>query len=100
MEGATDPEDEMPLDGVFCPCVHRTLLPVGPTLVLLGNARRNVVRRPPRYHTIVWNNCFAHRRTKQSSIPCPRLTNNGGMACIEQAEGSSRGNHQEINQIR
>ena len=33
VEGATDHEDEMPLDGVFRPRVHRTLPPIGPTLV-------------------------------------------------------------------
>jgi hypothetical protein len=34
LEGATDPEDEMVLDGTFRPYVHRTAPPVGPTLVM------------------------------------------------------------------
>jgi hypothetical protein len=40
LEGAIDPEDEMPLGGIFRPYVHRTAPPVGPTLVMLGNTRR------------------------------------------------------------
>jgi hypothetical protein len=47
LEGATDPEDEMLLDGTLHPCIHRTIPPVGPTLVMLGNAGRNAARRPP-----------------------------------------------------
>jgi hypothetical protein len=35
LEGATDPEDEMLLDGTLHPYVHRTAPPVGPTLVIL-----------------------------------------------------------------
>jgi hypothetical protein len=83
LEGATDIEDKMPLDGIFCPRVHRTPPPVGLTLVTLGNARRNVARRPPRYHTVVQDNCTIHRRTGQSNTPHPRLANNGAMACTE-----------------
>jgi hypothetical protein len=82
----------MLLDGTFRPCVYCTAPPVGPTLVTLGNARRNATRRPPRYHTIIRNNRTTYGRTGQSCIPCPHSTNNGGMACTEQAEGSSRGN--------
>jgi hypothetical protein len=93
LEGAIDPEDEMPLGGIFHPSVHRTAPPVGPTLVTLGNARRNGVRRPPRYHTVVLNNRSIHGRTGQSNIPCPCLANNGAMACTEQPESSSLGNH-------
>jgi hypothetical protein len=82
----------MLLDGTFRPCVHRTAPPVGPILVMLGNARRNAARRSPRHHTVVRNNRTTHGRTGQSNIPHPRSTNNGGMACTEEVEGSSRGN--------
>jgi hypothetical protein len=92
LEGATDPKDEMLLDGTLRPCVHRTAPPVGPTLVMLGNAGKNAARRPPRHYTVVRNNRNTHGRTGQSNIPRPRSTNNGGMACTEEAEGSSRGN--------
>jgi hypothetical protein len=83
LEGATDPEDEMPLGGIFCPCVHRTAPPVGPTLVTLGNARKNGVRRPPRHHMVVRNIRNIHGRTGQFNIPHPHLANNGAMACTE-----------------
>jgi hypothetical protein len=92
LEGAIDPEDEMLLDGTLRPCVHRTAPPVGPTLVMLGNAGRNAARRPPRHYTVVRNNRNTHGRTGQSNIPRPRSANNGGMACTKEAEGSSRGN--------
>ena len=94
MEGAIDPEDEMLLGGVFHPRIHYMPPLVGPTLVSLGNARRNAIRRPPRHQIVVWNNRTTHGRTGQSSIPRPCLANNGGMACSKQAEGSSRGNSQ------
>jgi hypothetical protein len=92
LEGATDPEDEMPLDGIFRPRIHRTTPPVGPTLVILGNANRNGIRRLPRHHMVVWNNRSIYGRIGQSNIPRPRSANNGAMACIEQPESSSRGN--------
>jgi hypothetical protein len=92
LEGATDPEDEMVLDGTFCPCVHRTAPPVGPTLVMLGNVGRNAARRPPQHYTVVRNNRSTHGRTGQSNIPRPCSVNNGGLACTEEGEGSSRGN--------
>jgi hypothetical protein len=92
LEGATDPEDEMVLDGTFRPCVHRTAPPVGPTLVMLGNAGRNATRRPPRHYTVVRNNCSTHGGIGQSNIPRRCSTNNGGLARTEEAEGSSRGN--------
>jgi hypothetical protein len=82
----------MPVDGIFCPHIHRTPPPIGPTLVMLGNARRNVVRSPPQYHTVVRNNCTIYGRTEQSNIPHPRSANNGAMAHTTQPEGSSRGN--------
>ena len=81
MEGAIDPEDEMPLDGMIYPRVYHTPPLVGPTLVSLGNARKNAVRRPPRYHMVVRNNCITYEKTGQSSIPCSCSANNGGMAC-------------------
>jgi hypothetical protein len=93
LEGATDLEDEMPLGGIFHPSVHRMARPVGPTLVMLGNERRNGIRRPPRHHTVVQNNRRIHKRIGQSNNPRPRSANNGTMACSEQPENSSRGNH-------
>jgi hypothetical protein len=77
LEGAIDLEDEMLLDGTLRPCVHRTAPPVGPTLVMLGNAGRNAVRRPPRHYTVVQNNRSTHGRTGQSNIPRPYSANNG-----------------------
>jgi hypothetical protein len=47
LEGATDPKDEMLLDGTLRSCVHHTAPLVGLTLVMLGNAGRNAARRPP-----------------------------------------------------
>jgi hypothetical protein len=47
LEGATNLEDEMQLDGIFRPCVYHRPPPIGPTLVTLDNARRNAVRRLP-----------------------------------------------------
>jgi hypothetical protein len=41
---------------------------------------------------VVQNNRSTHGRTGQSNIPRPRSANNGGMACTEEAEGSSCGN--------
>ena len=83
VEGAIDPEDEMPLDGMIRPRVYHTPPHVGPTLVSLGNTRRNTVRRPSRHHMVVQNNCTIYGRRRQSSIPCPCSANNGGMACTE-----------------
>jgi hypothetical protein len=94
LEGATDPEDEMLLDGTLRPCAHRTAPPVGPTLVMLGIAGRNAARRPPQHYTVVWNNRSTQGRIGQSNIPRPRSANNGGMACTEEAKDSSRGNCQ------
>ena len=93
VEATTDPEDDIPLalDGVFCPRVYHTLPPVGRTLVTLGNAR-NPRRRLPRHQIVIQNNHTTHERIGQSSIPIPHVANNGGMACTEQAEGSSCGN--------
>jgi hypothetical protein len=82
----------MLLDGTLRPCVQRTAPPVGPTLVMLGNAGRNAARRLPRHYTVVRNNRSTHGRTGQSNIPRPRSANNGGMACTEEAEGSYCGN--------
>jgi hypothetical protein len=82
----------MLLDGTLRPCVHRTVPPVGSTLVMLGNAGRNATRRPPRHYTAIRNNRSTHGRIGQSNIPHPRSANNGGMACTEEAKGSFRGN--------
>jgi hypothetical protein len=83
LEGATDPEDEMPLGGIFRPSVYRTAPPVGPTLVMLGNARRNGIKRLPRHHTVVQNKRNIHGRNGQSNNPRPCSANNGAMACTE-----------------
>jgi hypothetical protein len=85
----------MLLDGILPPCVHRTAPPVGLTLVMLGNAGRNAARRPPRHYTTVRNNRNTHGRTGQSNILRLHSANNGGMACTEEVEGSSRGNRRE-----
>jgi hypothetical protein len=92
LDGAIDPGDEILLDGTFHPCVHRTTPPVGPTLVTLGNVRRNTAKRQARHHMVVRNNRTTHGRIGQSNIPRPRSANNGGMACTEQVEGGSREN--------
>jgi hypothetical protein len=92
LEGAIDPKDEMVLDGTFCPCVQRTAPLVGPTLVMLGNAGRNAARRPPQHYTVVRNNRSTDGGIGQSNIPCCCSANNGGLACTEEVEGSSRGN--------
>jgi hypothetical protein len=68
--------------------------PVGPTLVMLGNAGRNAARRLPRHYMVVQNNRSTHGRIGQSNIPRRCSANNGGLACTEEAEGSSRGNRQ------
>ena len=91
LEGATDSQDEMPLGGIFCPNIYRTAPPIGPTLVMLGNARKNGVRRPPKHQTVVRNNCSIHGLTRQSNNPRPYSANNGAMACIEQPKSSYRG---------
>ena len=83
LKGTTDLGNEMLLDGIFYPCVHCTVPPIDPTLVTLGNARKNAIRRLPQHHTVVRNNRTTYRRTRQSNIPHPCLANNGGMACIE-----------------
>jgi hypothetical protein len=82
----------MPLGGIFRPSVYRTAPPIGPTLVILGNARRNGIRRPPGHHTIVRNNRSIHGLTGQSNNPRPRSANNGAMVCTKQPESSSCGN--------
>jgi hypothetical protein len=83
LEGVADPKDEMPLGGLFCPHIHRMPPLVGPTLVTLGNARKNATRRPPRNHMVVRNNRTVHSRTGQLNIPHPRSANNGATAHIE-----------------
>lgn len=77
LEGATDPGDEMLLDGTFCPYIHCTAPPIGLTLAMLRNVGRNIARRLVRHHTIVRNNCTTHGRIGQSNILCPHSTNNG-----------------------
>ena len=64
VEGAPDHEDEMLLGGVFCPRIHRTLPPVGPTLDSLGTVRTNVVRRLSQHQMVVQNKCTTHGRFK------------------------------------
>jgi hypothetical protein len=83
LEGVADPKDEMPLGGLFCPHIHRMPPLVGPTLVALGNVRRNAATRPPRYQMGVRNNRIVHPRTGQSNIPNPHLANNGATTRTE-----------------
>jgi hypothetical protein len=82
----------MPLDGIFHPRVQCMPLPVGPTLIRLDNARKNVAKRLPRYHMVVWNNGTLHSRTEQSYISHLRSANIGTTARTEHVEGSSHGN--------
>jgi hypothetical protein len=67
-EGVVDIDDNMPLNGIFPPCVQRTETPVGPTLVRLGNERKNASRRPPRHPTVARSNCNRESRMVQSNI--------------------------------
>jgi hypothetical protein len=62
-KGAVDIDDNMPLVGIFPCCVQRMAAPLGPTLVRLGNERRNASKRPPRYHTVARNKCNRDSRT-------------------------------------
>jgi hypothetical protein len=55
-EVVVETNDNMSLGGMLFVHTQRAPLPVGPALVRLGNARRNALRRPPRYHTVVQNN--------------------------------------------
>ena len=73
----------MPLGRLFGPCVRRTPPLIGPTLVMLGNARRNAATRPPRYPMVVRNNRIVHSRTGQSNILHPRSANSGAMTRTE-----------------
>jgi hypothetical protein len=91
-KGAVDTNDNMPLVGVFPRCVQCTPSPVGPTLVRLGNERRNASRRPPRYHTVARNNCNQDSRTVQSNISFPRSMDATGTTQTELPESSTRGN--------
>jgi hypothetical protein len=58
-----------------------------------SNTRRNASRRVPRHHTIVQKNGTLDSRTLQPNISPPCSTDNVAMACIEQLENSTRGNH-------
>jgi hypothetical protein len=91
-EGAADIDDNMPLNGVFPPCVQGTATPVGPTLVRLGNERRNASRRPPRHNTIARTNCNQESRTVQSNISFPHSVDGTGTTRTELPEDSTRGN--------
>jgi hypothetical protein len=70
-------EDNIPLN-VACPGhVQPTATLVGPTLVMLGNerrnaSRRNASRRPPRQNTVARTNRNRESRTMQSNISFPR----------------------------
>jgi hypothetical protein len=70
---AVDIDDNMPLVGIFPCCVQHTPTLVGPTLVMLGNERRNASRRRLRHHTIARNNRNRDSRMVQSNISFPRL---------------------------
>jgi hypothetical protein len=52
----------MPLIGVFLLCIQRTTTLVGPTLVRLGNERKNASRRPPRYHIATMTFAYAVKK--------------------------------------
>jgi hypothetical protein len=91
-EGAADTNDNMPLNGVFPPCVQRTATPVGPTLVMLGNERRNALRRPPRHHTVARSNRNQESRTIQSNISFPCSVDGTSTTRTELPEGSTCGN--------
>jgi hypothetical protein len=89
---AADTEDNMPLN-VACPGhVQSTATPVGPTLVRLGNERRNASRRPPRHNTVARTNRNRESRLVQSNISFPCLVDGTGTTRMESPESSSRGN--------
>jgi hypothetical protein len=77
-EDAADTEDNMPLN-VACPgLVQPTATPIGPTLVRLGNERRNASRRPPRHNTVARTNRNRDSRTVQSNTSFPSSVDGTG----------------------
>jgi hypothetical protein len=91
-EDATDIEDNMPLNGAIPRRVQRTAIPIGPTLVKLGNERRNASRRPPRHNTVAQTNRNRESRTVQSNISFPHSVDGTGTTRTELPEDSTRGN--------
>jgi hypothetical protein len=82
----------MPLN-VACPNhVQPTATPVGPTLVRLGNERRNASRRLPRHNIVARTNRNRESRIVQSNISFPRSVDGTGTTRTESLEGSNRGN--------
>jgi hypothetical protein len=73
----------MSISGMLSICTQCTPPLVGPTLVRLGNARRNAIRRPPRHHTVVQNNGTVDSRTVQPNISPLRSANNVATTHIE-----------------
>jgi hypothetical protein len=69
--------------------VQPTATLVGPTLVRLGNERRNASRRPPRHNTVARTNRNRESRTAQSNISFPRSVDSTGTIRTESPEGSS-----------
>jgi hypothetical protein len=91
-EDAADTEDNMPLN-IACPgLVQPTATPIGPTLVRLGNERRNASRRPPRHNMVARTNHNRESRTVQSNISFPRSVDGTGTTRTELPEDSTRGN--------
>jgi hypothetical protein len=86
---ATDIEDNMPLNVAYSSHVQPTATPVGPTLVRLGNERRNASRRPPRHNTVARTNRNRESRIAQSNISFPRSVDGTGTTQTESPEGSS-----------
>ena len=75
-EGVVKTEDDISLDGIFLPCVQCTPPLVGPTLVRLGNVRKNAIRKLAQHHMVVWNNRIFHSKTMQLNILYPRSVDN------------------------
>jgi hypothetical protein len=82
----------MPLNGAFPHHVQPMATLVGPTLVRLGNERRNASRRPPRHNTVAWTNRNREPRTVQSNISFPHSVDGTGTTRTELPEDSTRGN--------
>jgi hypothetical protein len=91
-EGATETDDNMPLVGIFPLRIQHMAAHIGPTLVSLGNARRNTSRRPPRHHTVARNNCNHDSRTVQSNISFPHSADVIDITRTDLLEGCTRGN--------
>ena len=56
-EDVADIEDNMPLNVAYLGHVQPMETSIGPTLVRLGNERRNASRRLPRHNTVARTSC-------------------------------------------